>query len=261
MFLIIVLIILIIWLLYNDNTIVAKHCSSIDDRCYPIVTTFDSSTFNTASDLLAYLNRFNITMIKHMRNKYLWNDSSDLYRVKMAKKLLKNYNPDAIIENNPKTTVNTSYVSDKGRVFAVCLREKQSGLHKFHDKHVLEFVVLHELSHLTNDIVDHSDEFWKDFKILLSEAKELGLHIPIDYKQKPMNYCSVHVDYSPYYDDNISDVSRNSSKQSEKSGFVNNSKQYSYVEDKNTMPYLKNKQYHSFDINSFDNGKRIPDLY
>ena len=200
---IIILIILIIWLYLTDKPVLKKHCSVLDDRCYHIVKNFNADTFDNATELLAYLNQFNLIMIKHMRNKYLWQDSNDLYRIKMARHLLNNYDPDSMIENNPPTSENTSYVQDKGRVFAVCLREKLSGQHKFHTKQELEFVVLHEMAHLTNEVYDHNDEFWKDFKILLIEAKEINIHNPVNYEHTPFNYCSVHVDYSPYFDKSI----------------------------------------------------------
>ena len=41
--------------------------------------------------------------------------------------LLKNYNPNNLKENVPMSKINTSYVEDKGKIFAVCLREKFSG--------------------------------------------------------------------------------------------------------------------------------------
>jgi hypothetical protein len=199
----IVIIIIILWLVHTKKEGYKKQCSSIDERCYPLVKSFDSDTFKEAADLLAYLNKFCLAIIRHMRDNYLWKDEVDPYKKKMAKYLINHYNPDSIIENNPKGPVNTSYVEDKGKVLAICLREKKSGMHNLHKKHELEFVVLHELSHLTNHALDHDDEFWKDFKILLIEAEKAGLHKPVDYKKYPFNYCSVLVDYSPYYDNEI----------------------------------------------------------
>ena len=200
----VIVVILLVWILLcskEDNY--KRYCSDTDDRCYPVVTSFDSSTIGDATELLAYLNKFSITIIKHMRDQYLWKDHNDMYKTKMAKFILRHYDPDAIIENNPSGTVNTSYVEDKGKVLAVCLREKISGMHKLHEKHELEFVVLHELAHMTNHATNHSEEFWKDFKILMIEANRIGLHKPVNYQKYPFNYCSVVVDYNPYYDDSI----------------------------------------------------------
>ena len=203
----IVIILVIVWVLSqtsaNKSTLYKQHCSDIDDRCYPIVAKFDTDTFDGATDLLAHLNLFSLSVIKHMRNKYLWHDHPDKYRTKMARNILRHYDPDAIIENNPSGSVNTSYVEDKGKILAICLREKISGTNRLHKQHELEFVVLHELAHLTNMTPDHGDEFWKDFKVLTHEAAEIGIHNPVNYYINPFNYCSVHVDYNPYYDKTI----------------------------------------------------------
>jgi hypothetical protein len=122
----------------------------------------------------------------------------------MIENLLFNYNPDAIVENNPSSDVNTSYVEDKGKVFALCLREKVSGKNAIHNKNILEFVTMHEMAHMASDTVGHEDpEFWINFKKLMIAAVELGIHTPIDYSKYPINYCSLVVNYSPYYDEGI----------------------------------------------------------
>jgi hypothetical protein len=75
--------------------------------------------------MLAYLNLFAIKLMRHLRQKYLWNNSNVSFAdQRMVKNLLLNYNPDSIVENNPNSNVNTSYIEDKGKVFAMCLREK-----------------------------------------------------------------------------------------------------------------------------------------
>lgn len=210
---IIILILIVIWFLYNLSHVLVvdfltsrrKICNNLDGRCYPIVDIFDKNTLNEASNKLAYLNGFSIKILRHMRNKYLWNSrGEETYRGRMTRKLLNNYDPDSIIENNPSSDKNTSYVEDKGKVYALCLREKESGKHNFHDNNILEFVVLHEMSHMSTDVVGHDeDEFWINFKILLHEAKELGLHNPVNYSEYPISYCSLYVDYNPFFDDTL----------------------------------------------------------
>lgn len=171
-----------------------KICNNIDNRCYSVI---DSPDKYQASQLLAKLNIFASALIKHL-SKY----NSDPVYGPMVKRLTKNYEPNNIIENDPPSNVNTSYVEDKGRVFAICLREKKSGMNRFHDISILQFVVMHEMSHLASECIGHDCvEFWNNFKFLISEAKSIGLHIPVNYKISPTNYCSLDVDYSPYYDD------------------------------------------------------------
>ena len=177
-----------------------KVCNSIDNRCYSTVEKYDNP--HNASEMLAKLNQFNISLLRHLRRKYIFDGHGPAARP-LVSYLLHNYNPDNIIENAPMGQTNTSYVDDKGKVFAVCLREKESGNHTLHQQELLEFVVMHEMAHLTLADYGHSTEFWRNFKFLLTEAREAGIHMPQDYARYPVVYCSVTVDYSPYYDDTL----------------------------------------------------------
>ena len=177
-----------------------KTCTIRDGRCYSVVGKYNNQL--EASNKLAHLNAFSIKLMRHLREKYIYNTTDEEKR-NTVKYLLSNYNPDNMIENAPVGSVNTSYVDNKGEVFAVCLREKKSGKNMFHDNKILEFVVMHEIAHLMTKEYDHSLNFWKNFKFLLTEAKIAGLHYPTNYKINPVNYCSLDVDYSPYYDDNL----------------------------------------------------------
>ena len=206
-----ILIVVILLIIYSNDYIpleafTRRHsvCNEIDGRCYPIVDSFDQTTHAEASKMLAYLNMFSIKLMRHLRHKYLWEKQGTKYRRAMVAFLLENYNPDSIIENNPSSDVNTSYVEDKGRIFAICLREKESGMSRIHTKQILEFVVMHEMSHMSTQEIGHEDpEFWINFKILIEEAVALGMHEPIDYAKYPISYCSLKVDYNPYFDPSI----------------------------------------------------------
>lgn len=180
-----------------------RECNDIDHRCYPVAKEFDNGTHLKASEMLAHANLFTIQLLRHLRRKYLFNAEGSPYKQTIVTRLLHNYNPDNYVENNPPTNENTSYVEDKGEVFGMCLREKITGRGEFHDKHLIEFVVLHEISHLASVSYDHGDEFWTNFKILMQEARDIGLHEPVDYAKQPVNYCSLIVDYNPYFDQGI----------------------------------------------------------
>lgn len=179
-----------------------RICNNIDGRCYPVFMQFESTM--SASEMLAYLNTFAITLMRHLRKKFLWDGAGTYEDKHMVENLLANYNPDAIVENNPASDVNTSYVEDKGRVFALCLREKVSGKNAIHNKNILEFVTMHEMAHMASDTIGHEEaEFWINFKKIMIAAVETNMHIPIDYSKYNINYCSLVVNYSPYYDNNL----------------------------------------------------------
>jgi hypothetical protein len=201
-------VLVILYIAYRDEieTFVSRShiCNDLDGRCYSVVEQFSEA--EKASQILAELNIFCLDVMKHLRNKYLWNYHPNVEARNIVQYLMSNYNPDGIIENAPTNDINTSYVDDKGKEFGICLREKQSGKNKFHNIHDLQFVVLHEMSHMANVNFGHEEDFWEIFKFLLTEAKEAGLHEPFDYSQAPMNYCSLIVKHNPYFDENTRSI-------------------------------------------------------
>ena len=124
------------------------------------------------------------------------------YRGNLVRNLIKNYKSNSLMENYP-INGSSSYVENKGKKFAVCLREQKSGNGNFHDYTLLQFIILHELSHLSSFSYGHNDEFWINFKFLLMEAKRLDIYNPINFKFIPTTYCNVLIDYNPYFDSNI----------------------------------------------------------
>ena len=205
------LIIIIILLLFHSNIketfeavfLSKKICNNIDGRCYLVSSKYEDNTFIHASEKLAIINKKLIELLRFLRNKYIWNNNPNEYRTEMVRRLLSLYNPDNLIENAPEGIVNTSFVEDKGRVFAVCLREKLSGKFLFEETDTLLFVALHELSHIANKTWKHGNEYWHDFKIILEEAVESGLYIPINYKFHNVNYCGLSISYNPFFDTSI----------------------------------------------------------
>ncbi len=210
----IILLCIIIYLLCKnsiDNMINKKRvCNQLDGRCYQIVNEFDKDTHEKASKTLAEVNLFSIQFIKFMKVKYLWNQGPLRWETlplkhyqDMTKRLMENYNPSSLTENAPPTASNTSYVEDKGKVFAVCIREKETGKnHIFNEgeqKNTLDFVVLHELAHIASPSYGHGDEYWQNYGILLKNAEEAGLYVPQDYRKKPVDYCQLKIDNNPYF--------------------------------------------------------------
>jgi predicted metal-dependent hydrolase len=78
-------------------------------------------------------------------------------------------------------------------------REKEDNDHLI-DENTLMFVAIHELSHIMTKSIGHKTEFWQNFKFLLGEAKDAGIHTPVDYKKQPKEYCGMKIHDNPYYD-------------------------------------------------------------
>ena len=92
----------------------------------------------------------------------------------------------------------SSYTINKGELMALCLREKK-GNHPFHDYNTLQFVMIHEMAHITSISEGHNQEFITNFRFLLREANKLGYYQPVNYAASPINYCGINVTNNPYY--------------------------------------------------------------
>ena len=116
-----------------------------------------------------------------------------------ARRLGKGFNPKKIMETLP-TSEYTAYSENKGEKLAFCLNRTRKGEDNMIDAHTLMFVAIHELSHIATESIGHQSEFWENFKFLLENAKEAGIHEPMDYKEKPAEYCGMSIRDNPYYD-------------------------------------------------------------
>lgn len=202
----IIIAILLLYIMYDVVRLRMSEkimCNNNDGQCYKISDKFKDH--DRAMHELSRINNFNANFIKYLRNKYIWQDSKNEDMKRITMNLIKNYNPDVLKENNPTSTKNTSYVLEKGQSIAFCLREKDSGKNKIENNKMLDFVNLHEISHLAMSFHDpkHTAEFWRTFKLLLREAEAAKLYEPINWSEKPQNYCGLTVDYNPIYDENI----------------------------------------------------------
>jgi hypothetical protein len=116
-----------------------------------------------------------------------------------VKRINKKFNGTKIKETLP-TSKFKAYSENKGETLAFCLNTKNENNEKLMDPHTLLFVAIHELSHIASVSIGHKEEFWVNFKWLLVNAKEAGIHEPYDYKKNPKTYCGMKVTDNPYYD-------------------------------------------------------------
>lgn len=172
--------------------------SRVDQRVYPVLGGFTDMV--QAADRLAKINLKNRKLIDYMVAKY---SDPGSHGHLLATRLRTRYQADRLFENDPPDKDNTSYTEDKGEKIALCLREKVTGRNGLHDHSILEFVDLHELAHIASEGYGHDQEFWDNFRFILNEAKQAGVHRPVDYSRMPVNYCGLDVQYNPYYDSSM----------------------------------------------------------
>jgi hypothetical protein len=162
--------------------------STVDGNKYCVR---ERSKINSAADLLAKTTDNCKKLVQYVFKKYPDND--------MVQRLVAGFNPQKVVETLP-TSEYTAYSENKGEKIAFCLNpEKKGDIDNLIDAHTLMFVAIHELSHVGTKSIGHKTEFWDNFKFLLENAKEAGIHEPIDYKKKPVEYCSMKIKDNPYF--------------------------------------------------------------
>mgnify|MGYP006074908023 CR=1 FL=1 len=156
--------------------------SKIDNRPYVVKSLPNKQK---AADLLAKMNRRLILLVEHMQKNDSKFDQTDVDR------LATNFNPDNISEGTDKSNY-TSYSINKGEKIIFCLRSRD-GMNKLIDLNTIMYVAIHELGHLMTEEIGHPPVFWKNFRILLKEAVELGLYKKVNYAEKPVKYCGINI--------------------------------------------------------------------
>jgi hypothetical protein len=196
------IIVIVILLVYYNKRRFNEYFSSTekstyDNKNYRVVAGFHDK--NIAADNMAKANEFINAYLKYAKNKFITNSVSGVDNKRaFFTRIINNYNPNNLFENNPSLGEETSFVSNKGEEFGICLRKKGPMKDQLHDMNIIKFVILHELTHLGCISYGHDREFWHWFKIVLEEAVNSGLYIPIDYSKQSVNYCGLEVTHNPY---------------------------------------------------------------
>lgn len=187
--LIIIYSIIIIYLIYvrKKEGFLELIESNINNKKYGVQEKL--SNYNQVPDKLAEIEEFINSMLLYLKNKYPNKDN--------VKRLVNRLNDIKIEESEFKKGI-SSFTVNKGELISVCVRNKDK-IDEFHDNQLLQFVILHELAHISSSSYGHNNEFNENFKWLLKEAKNIG-YIPINYSKNPVTYCGVDVTNNPIYE-------------------------------------------------------------
>jgi hypothetical protein len=186
----IIFIIIIATKLYLNSDTFNLRCiiSDVNGNTYCVR---DRNKLDLAADRLAHVNNNLNKLVNHLSKKYPENDN--------VQRLINGYNPKKIYETLP-TSEFTAYSENKGEKLAFCLDTEKNSKGRLIDMNTLMYVALHEVSHIATKSVGHTDEFWSNFKFMITEAKAINIYNPIDYKKEPSRYCGMNITDNPYYD-------------------------------------------------------------
>jgi hypothetical protein len=185
-----ILIIIVSYRMYKNSDVFQLKCvvSDVDGRKYCVR---EREKVDAAADRLAEVNEKLVKLVKYCNE----NHSED----ERCQRLQKKFNPKKLVETLP-TSEYTAYSENKGEKLAFCLDKKKNSTDNLIDINTLTYVAIHELAHICTISIGHTPEFWENFKFLLVQAKAAGLYNPVDYKNKPGEYCGMPIIDNPYYD-------------------------------------------------------------
>lgn len=161
--------------------------STVDGKKYCIR---DRELKQEAVDLLASVVQDCVKLVEYVAKKFPEDEA--------VKRLINGFNPERISETLPSSTY-TAYSENKGEKLAFCLNKYKENPNKLIEMDTLMFVAIHELSHIMTLTIGHDSTFWANFKFLLENAKEAGIHNPVDYQKNPEPYCGMSISDNPYY--------------------------------------------------------------
>ena len=174
---------------YSESDVFNLKCivSDVDGNKYCVR---ERAKLQLAADLLATVTQKLKKLVAHMKQKYPERPN--------VERLVKNFNPQKVKETLP-TSAYTAYSENKGEKLAFCVTTTKKG-NKLIDENTLTFVAIHEVAHTMTKSIGHKEEFWRNFKFLLTNAVEMGIYTAIDYKENPAKYCGMTINDNPYYD-------------------------------------------------------------
>jgi hypothetical protein len=176
--------------IYYDSDVFQLKCivSTVDGNKYCVR---ERAKLQEAADMLARITVKCKELVDFVHKKHGDQDN--------VKRLVEGYNPQRVMETLP-TSEFTAFSENKGEKIAFCLNTKREGVSNMIDEHTLMFVAIHELAHVCTKSIGHKTEFWDNFKFLLENAKDANIHLPVDYKTKPAEYCGMNIKDNPFYD-------------------------------------------------------------
>lgn len=192
-----IIIVFILFLVFESKT---RIRSEFDDFDYKVYSRFQDK--DKAVDKLVEVNYRIFLLLKHLRTEFKNKKTLASYRVFF---MLRNFDPEQLQEHYPLSdNDHTAYTENKQKI-ALCLRNRNKNF-GFYDINQIMFVAIHELAHTMTRGLDHTIEFWENFKFLINHSVEIGIYRDYDYGKYPFNYCGLDIYYSPTRDPNLRNI-------------------------------------------------------
>ena len=210
-YIILFVLILIVWFVVKTRSVnrgMTYVRSDIDGASYLVRNVSDKKR---ASNLLASIKSDIMRVVTHLHNKVnkpvkqntdktdkvdkIKTDTTKDYKSYVGQ-LMRNIRNVQIKESDPDTSY-TSYTINKGESIVFCIRSKTlssyMGSGSIHDKNLVMYVALHEISHVACPEYGHTKLFKEIFRFITEAAMELGVYTKIDFNRTPTEYCGMTI--------------------------------------------------------------------
>ena len=177
------------WGIWSSRSMALKCVvSSVDGQEYCVRN--GQHVYQSADLLAETVSRCSL-LVRGLQEKYPNNSG--------VQRLVNRFNPNEVSETLP-TDIHVAYSDNKGDHLGFCLHKKNNADSRLIDPDTLFFVALHELAHIMTVEAGHPQIFWENFKFLITQAHEMTLIKPQNFKKKPVEYCGMKLTDNPYYD-------------------------------------------------------------
>ena len=92
-----------------------------------------------------------------------------------------------------------AYNTNKGDKINICLTDPNTNK-AILDINSMYFVFMHELAHVMTNDYSHNEEFWKNFRFLITFSIDNNLYKYVNYNKNPTLFCGYEINHTPYSD-------------------------------------------------------------
>ena len=176
---IIFLIIIILYLLFTYNNNLVKTMAN-NNKIYYTQRNKSKIAANKLAKIDDFIAKLTIHLLEDNKNHIM---------------IQKNLKKKLIIKELPANSRHVAYIVNKTKLH-ICLRNNNNKFINQYNR--IYFVVMHELAHKITKSIGHTDEFWKNFKLIIETSIKHKLYKYRNYFKDPVKYCGININSSPY---------------------------------------------------------------
>lgn len=171
--------------------------SDLDNQIYLVRNVKDKKN---AANLLSSIKEDIFKISDFLSEKIKSNNIDDIQKYRPYEEYIRQLErnlQNVEIRESSNSTMYTSYTINKGESVVFCIRSRLIAKYldgnNIHDKNLIMYVALHEISHIACPEVGHTELFYKIFKFITETAIGMGIYEKIHFDRDPVEYCGMMI--------------------------------------------------------------------